>query len=87
MPLPELGNWKATSIDSYGRYYTGVTLNGHKVIFGVFLSMDPARYPPGVHVVSGEKQPLITGGLCSQLRVWYDVSERHITQFNCYGLG
>lgn len=87
MPLPRLGNWVATSIDSYGRYYTGMTLNGHKVLIGVFFSMDSALYPPGIHIVPIEKQPHVAGGLCSQLRVWFDVSENRVTAFQCYGLG
>ena len=87
MPLPTTGKWAATSLDNYGRYYTGVTLNGHRVVFGVFLSMDPARYPSGIHIVPFEKQPLMTGGGCSQLNVWYDVGEERVTEFHCYGLG
>src|SRR5438067_2401862 len=48
MAPPTRGDWKATSIDSYGRYYFGMTLNGHKVVYGVFLSLDSTRYPPGI---------------------------------------
>ena len=64
-----------------------MTLNGHKVLIGVFLSMDSALYPPGIHIVPIEKQPHVAGGLCSQLRVWFDVSENRVTAFQCYGLG
>lgn len=87
MPPRTVGDWVATSIDSYGRYYTGITLNGHKVIYGVFLSIDATRYPPGVHIVRHESQPLMIGGGCSQLNVWYDVVEKRVTEFHCYGPG
>jgi hypothetical protein len=87
MPLRKTGEWTATSTGSYGRYYTGVTLNGRKVVYGVFLSMDPTRYPPGIHIVPFEAQPHMTGGGCTQLNVWYDVSEERVTEFHCYGLG
>ena len=87
MPPPTTGDLKAGSIDSYGRYYTGVALNGHKVVYGVFLSMDPTRYPPGVHIGSFKDQPHMTGGGCDQLNVWYDVDEHRVTEFHCYGLG
>ena len=87
MPPRTKGAWVATSIDSYGRYYTGITLNGHKVIYGVFLSMDVTRYPPGVHIVRVEGQPHMSGGGCSQLNVWYDVGEERVVEFHCYGLG
>jgi hypothetical protein len=87
MPLRKTGNSLATSTDRYGRYYTGVTLNGRKVVYGVFLPMDPARYPPGIHIVPFENQPHMTGGGCSQLNVWYDVAEDRVTEFHCYGLG
>jgi hypothetical protein len=84
---PATGDLTATSVDNYGRYYTGVTLNGHRVVYGVFLSMDPTRYPRGIHIVPFEDQPHMTGGGCSQLNVWYDVSEERVTEFHCYGLG
>jgi hypothetical protein len=87
MSLRKTGNWTETSTDSYGRYYTGVTLNGRKVVYGVFLSTDPTRYPPGIHIVPFEGQPHMTGGGCRQLNVWYDVSEERVTEFHCYGLG
>ena len=87
LPPPRTNDWVATSIDSYGRYYTGVTLNGHKLVYGVFLSMDPTRYPPGIHIVPHGNQPHMSGGLCTQLNVWYDVAEERVTEFHCYGLG
>ena len=87
MPLPTLGNWTATSIDSYGRYYTGETPDGHKVVIGVFLAMDPVRYPRGIHIVPYTEQPHMTGGLCAQLSVWYDVAEDRVKGFHCYGIG
>lgn len=87
MAPPKLFNWQATALDTYGRYYTGVTTDGRKVIFGVFLSMDANRYPRGVHIVPFDRQPHMTGGLCAQLTVWYDVAEQRVRQFICYGLG
>jgi len=87
MPLPTLGDWTATSLDSYGRYYTGATLNGRKAVIGVFLSMDPTRYPRGIHIVPYKDQPHMAGGLCAQLDVWYDVAEERVKEFHCYGLG
>jgi hypothetical protein len=87
LPLPTLGNWAATSIDTYGRTYTGMTLNGHRVVIDVILSTDAAHYAPGIHVVPIEKQPHAAGGLCSRLPVGFDVSENRLTDLQCYGLG
>jgi hypothetical protein len=88
LPPPTTLNLVATSLDNYGRYYTGVTLNGRKVIYGAFLSMDPIRYPRGVHIVPFESWPLrTTGGGCAQLNVWYDVADERVTEFHCAGLG
>ncbi len=87
MPLPTLQNWTATAIDSYGRYYTGQTRNGHKIVVGVFLATDPVRFPHGVHIVSHEQLPGMAGGLCGQLDLLYDVTEQRVTAFRCYGLG
>jgi len=86
MPPPKTGDRVATSLDDYGRYYTGVTLNGRKVVYGVFLSMDPSHYSPGVYIVPRDKQPAIAGGMCTQLNVWYDVADERVTEFHCYGL-
>jgi hypothetical protein len=87
MAPPAQGGEMATSLDTYGRYYAGITVKGHKVVYGVFLSMDPAAYPRGIHIVPFEGQPRMSGGGCSQLNVWFDVAEQRVTEFHCYGLG
>jgi hypothetical protein len=87
MPTPTTGNLVAASLDNYGRYYTGLTLNGRKVIYGAFLA-DLIRYPPGIHILPVKSWPLsTTGGGCGQLNVWYDVVDERVTEFHCAGLG
>jgi hypothetical protein len=87
MPKPANGDAVADPIAQYARYYTGATLNGRKVIFGIFVSKDPKRYPPGVHIVTRENVPSVAGGMCTQLNLWYDVAEKQVKSFHCYGLG
>ena len=87
LPLRTKGSWRAAALETYARYYTGITLEGRKVVYGVFLSMDPQSYPPSVHIVQWSDQPEMTGGGCTQLNLWYDVGTAKITEFHCYGLG
>jgi len=67
---------------------TEVTVNGRKLIYGAFLSMDPVRHPPGIHILPSESWPVrLTGGGSAQLNVWYDVADERVTEFHCAGLG
>jgi hypothetical protein len=85
MPLPTYGAVKADSLDSYGRYYTGETKAGRKLIAASFHSADPKVWPPGMHI--GLPSRMMTGGGCHQLLMLYDVAEDRIKLFVCYGLG
>jgi len=86
-PVPGLGGNRAAALDDYARYYTGLTQGGRMVIYGVFLSSDPAHYPPGLYIVDARRMPAMTGGGCTHLQLWYDVETASVTQFRCYGLG
>jgi hypothetical protein len=87
MPLPSRNRWQATALNTYGRYYTGLTQGGHKIVRGVFASYDPRRYPLGVHIVMASELPSLVGGGCTRLDLWYDVEAGKVTEFRCYGLG
>ena len=79
---------KAGPIGSYARYYTGITLNGRKTVFGEYVSAElrEAAYPVGVHIVSWDKMPGITDGGCYLIDLWFDVRSGRVIAITCHGI-
>lgn len=78
----------ALDLDTYGRYYWGVTVNGKPVIRGRVLRRDP-RFTtgvnaPGVHVAADwDSGPILSDGGCSNIRAVYDASAAMLTVLAC----
>ena len=85
LTLPSKHPWTPGPLDSYARYYTGMTLNGRKVIYGNLLRGRMSQEKPGVYLRSPPGRG--TGGGCDQIQLWYDVNARRMLQIHCYGLG
>jgi hypothetical protein len=79
---------RAGPIDSYARYYTGVTLRGRKTVFGEYVSkaLNEPAYAVGVHIVSWDKVPGITDGGCALIDLWFDIQSSRVIAIACYGV-
>lgn len=85
LTLPSKAPWKPGPLDSYARYYRGMTRNGRKIIYGDLLRGHMAEDKPGIYL--RDPPHVSTGGGCDQIQLWYDVDAHHILQIQCYGLG
>src|SRR5579871_5130067 len=50
LTLPSKAPWKPGPLDSYARYYKGMTLNGRRVIYGDLLRGQMAEEKPGIYL-------------------------------------
>ena len=49
LTLPSRYPWTPGPLDSYARYYKGMTLNGRRVIYGDLLRGQMAKEKPGIY--------------------------------------
>ncbi len=85
LTLPSRAPWKSGPLDSYARYYSGMTLSGRRIIYGDLLRGEIAEEKPGIYL--REPPHVRTGGGCDHIQLWYDTEAHHIVQIQCYGLG
>lgn len=72
----------ASPLASYGRYYTYVVMDGHRLIEGYLVAKPFAR--PGRYLNSAG--PGIDDGGCSVITVYYDPERQHIAGTFCNGV-
>ncbi len=80
----------AQAMSAYVRYYAGITVDGRKVIYGVYLATgvvrDMKQDPrPGIRIVTAREVPEIDDGGCSQVNVEFDVASDTVTRVRCNG--
>lgn len=81
----------AQAMSAYVRYYAGITVEGRKVIYGVYLATGVVRdmkQDPraGIRIVTAREVPEIEDGGCSQVTVEFDVTSDSVTRIRCNGL-
>lgn len=80
----------AQPMSAYVRYYAGITVDGKKTIYGVYLATgvvrDMKQDPrPGIRIVTAREVPEIDDGGCSQVTVEFDVASDSVTRIRCNG--
>lgn len=85
LALPSRDAWIPGPLHSYARYYIGVIMDGHRVIYGDLLRGRMAREKPGIYL--RDPPNFSTGGGCDQVQLWFDVDDHQMLQIQCYGLG
>jgi hypothetical protein len=81
----------ASPLNTYVRYYSGVTEQGRKIIRGVYLVVAVVRNAqqdsrPGIRIVVPRDIPEIDDGGCHQVNVEYDVASAAVTGIHCNGV-
>jgi hypothetical protein len=87
--LPSEKGFTPEPLETYARYYTGRTLDGHRVIEGKLLAPSYARDKAGIHLVDYDtmSQTVMIGGGCGYIMTLYDVDTKVFLRRECYGLG
>lgn len=85
--VPADPGWQPAPLAKYRRYYTGITIHGHRMIQGeLVLASTDEDGRPGVYPVGGvEDFPLIADGGCSVVNLLYDIAAKRITAITCNG--
>ncbi len=71
----------ASPLRRYARYYTYVTVSGHRIIQGYFIALD--GYAPGRYL--NTEGPVIFDGGCGVVTIYYDPRRAHIVGIFCNG--
>ncbi len=72
-------------LQSYSRYYAGITVKGRSVIHGRMVTRRVVDKPADIYIVPENQFPGVRDGGCSVINFFYDLAEDSLTSLECNG--